>query len=333
MDSSGSRRATIRQVAGKAGVSIATVSRVFNGLSTVDPAMVDRVRDAAERLGYRPNATARALTLGRTSTVGLLVPDLANPYFNQLLKHFSAAAEAEGYRLLVADSDLNAANELPLCHELLRQVDGLALLSPRMPPDDVRTLLAEGLPTVWANRLIRGVTMPAVAVDSLHGMGALRGHLEALGHRRAVYLAGPRGSWSQTQRWRALKQPRPDGLTTTSVPAGNTIDEGFAAVDAALEGDPTVMVCFNDLTALGALARLWDLGVRVPEEMSLTGFDDIPFASFVSPPLTTTASPAVQVGRDLWDLFAALRAGTDDGAVRWFRPDPILRQSTAPPAR
>lgn len=331
MEDVSERRATIRQVAREAGVSIATVSRVFNGLSTVDAMLAERVRAAAVRLDYRPNAIAQALTRGRTSTVGVVVPDLANPYFNQILKHMAAGAAGDGYRLLVADSNLTVDEELPLCRELLRQVDGLILVSARMHPPDVRQLLAERRPVVWLNRLIRGLDFPAVVVDSYRAMRALREHLESLGHRRGAYLAGPVLSWSQRQRWRALKQPSEDGLRTMSVPAGNTMDEGYAAVDRALESEPTVLLCFNDLVAFGALARLAELGIRVPGELSVTGFDDIPFAPFVSPPLTTTASPAAEVGRSSWDLFASARADPTLTKVVWFSPDVIQRKSTAPP--
>lgn len=332
MAAASERRATIRQVAKEASVSIATVSRVLNGLSSVDADLAERVRVAADQLNYRPNAVAQALTRGTTSTIGVVVPDLANPYFNQILKHMEAAAAESSYRLLVADSDQTLDEELPLCRELLRQVDGLILVSPRMRPAEVRRLLAERMPVVWINRLIRGIELPAVAVDSYRAMQALRRHLEELGHRRAVYLAGPQLSWSQRQRWRALRSPSPEGLCTTSVLAGNTMDEGYGAVDAALEHAPSVLVCFNDLVAFGALARLTELGVRVPQHMSVTGFDDIPFAPFVSPPLTTTTSPAAEVGRASWELFMKARTEASLAEVVWFSPAVVYRKSAAPPA-
>jgi LacI family transcriptional regulator len=320
---------TVSTVAVAAGVSIATVSRVMNGSTTVAPDMVQRVRAAAAELGYRPNAAAQGLARGRTGTLGVLLPDLANPYFHDVLKGVTAEAGRSGYRMLVANSEEDPDDELGLSQELLRQTDGLILCSPRMPRRDLLTLADGGRAVVCANRLAAGIGLPAVTIDAYAGMSGLCGHLARLGHRRVVYLRGPEHSWSSQERWRALDQAAAFGIDAVAIACGATMANGHAAVDAALGHDPTAIIAFNDIVAFGALARLRELRVGVPAQVSIAGFDDIPFAAYAAPAITTVRNPKELLGRRSWLLLARVLAGERGLEPEVLPPQLVARDSTA----
>ena len=195
---------TIAEVAHAAGVSRATVSRVMNGRSTVDPELAARVREVAEQLHYRPSNTARSLSLGRTNTVAVVVPDLANPMFQQVLRGVASAAAEEGYRVLVADTAEHAADEERIALDARLRCDALVLVSPRMPEQTLRALLPEIRPVVVVNRAADGTT-PTLAIDYAAGIDQIVEHLTGLGHRHLLYLAGPTDSASHGARLDALR--------------------------------------------------------------------------------------------------------------------------------
>ena len=326
-----SSRVTVHDVAQSAGVSIATVSRVMSGNPTVNAELAERVRKAAAELGYRPSAAAQGLASGRTNTMGLVVPNLGNPYFSDLIKSVASSCGAEGYRLLVADSNEHLDEELDLAQSLLRGADGLIMVSPRIDQLDLVTLASGNQPVVLVNRIEVGVGIPSVSIDNYTAMMELVGTLVQLGHRRIAYLSGPELSWQQHERLRAVKQASGFGVDLHHVSAGGTTDAGYAATDAAWDVRPTAIMCFNDLCALGVAARLAELGVRIPEDVSLTGFDDISFAKYASPSLTTAISPQAELGRQAWNLMREMLAGRTPRP-----PDPlpapiVVRDSVAPP--
>ncbi len=216
------RGVTISSVAEAAGVSVATVSRVMNDSPTVAPQLAERVRESAARLGYRPNASAQGLARGRTGMIGVLLPDLANPYFHEVMKGLTAEAVADGYHTLVAASDEVAEEEMGLAHELLRQTDGLVLCSSRMPRGDLMEVLDAGRPVVSVNRQVSGLALPAVTVNSRRGMLAVCGQLARQGHQRVTYLSGPELSWSNRERCRALSESTAFGLTPSTVACGSS---------------------------------------------------------------------------------------------------------------
>ena len=324
-----SGRVTIRSVADAAGVSIATVSRVMSG-QNVRPELADRVRNAAERLGYHPNPAAQGLVSGVNRTVGVIVPDLANPYFNGVLKALNGNASHAGFRTLVADSDNDENEELEISRNLLRYVDGLVLVSPRMPAESLRVLAKESPNIVLVNRVTVGLGLPTVAVDAFGAMLELCGHLARLGHRKLAYLEGPPAAWQSVERRRAVEQAEAFGLDVAFVPAGPSIEHGRDAVDEALTHQPTALVSFNDLVALGALSRLRELGLRVPEDLSLTGTDDIAFARFSAPSLTTTAAPQQRLGDGAWELLSAVMAGETTEEIPLLKAELVVRDSTGP---
>ena len=320
---------TIAQVAVAAGVSTATVSRVMSGGGGVSPRLTERVRDTARALGYRPSALAQGLARGRSGTVGVVVPDLANPYFQGVMAGFAAAAAATGHRMLVATSTEEAGLERTLAEDLLRQVDGLLLCSPRMPRADLQGVLDAGRPVVVANRQLPGLAVATVCVDSYSGALEMAGHLLRLGHREIAYLAGPERSWSNGERRRALRHAESFGLHTVDVPCGATMDDGYRAVDVALASNPSVLLAFNDVVAFGALARLRERGIDVPGAMSVAGFDDIAFSAYAAPALTTVRNATEEVGRQSWAALAQIMAGERDVQPQLLTPTLVERASTA----
>ena len=321
------RPATIADVATAAAVSQATVSRVVNGKSSVDPSIARRVLDVVAELGYRPSTSARNLARGSTQTVAVLVPDLGNPMFQEVLRGVTHAAAAAGYRVLVADSEESPADEAELAREARRRCDALVLVAPRMPHDELRDLLASLAPVVLVNRSIEGT--PDVAVDYATAAFDAVGHLVALGHTRLVYLAGPPSSESNRRRLAGIEAALAahPGLSVEVVPCGANIDDGERA--AARLGTATGVVAFNDLVAFGLLAALRDRGVDVPRDVSVVGFDDIAFARYAAPALTTMAVPRSQLGARAWDALAAEIGGGSPAEPVLFTPHLVVRASTA----
>ena len=324
------RRATISTVAKAAGVSIATVSRVMSGSPSVTPDLAARVHKVAEELSYRPSTAARGLVLGSLRNVGVILPDLANAYFFDVVKQMHHGATADGYRMLVADYSGKAADEFATALDLLGQVDGLVLLSSRIPSSGLRELSKQSTPVLLVNRMELGVDLPMVAVDNFTPMMELCGHLAKLGHRRIVYLAGSDLAWQNRERWRAIEMAKVLGIEATSVSADGTIEGSYAAVEEALTHNPTALVCFNDLSALGAISRLRDLGLRVPEDISVTGFDDITLARHIAPRLTTVVSPKSELGDQAWSMMRAALADEAPSSPPLIPAEVVIRDSTGP---
>jgi LacI family transcriptional regulator len=324
------RAATIADVASAAAVSQATVSRVVNGKSTVDPVIARRVLDVVETLGYRPSTTARNLARGSTQTVAVVVPDLGNPMFQEVLRGATHAAAAAGYRVLVADSEESLADEPELALEARRRCDALVLVAPRMPESTLAELLPLLTPVVLVNRSVAGV--PDVAVDYAAGAAAAAEHLAALGHRRIAYLAGPPSSESNRRRVEGLDRAAAGhpAICVTTIACGATVDDGADAADRL--GDATGVIAFNDLVAFGLLAALRDRGVEVPGRVSVVGFDDIEFAAYANPPLTTVAVPRHELGARAWDALFAEIAGGEPARPVVFTPTLVVRSSTGPVA-
>ncbi|WP_245708605.1 LacI family DNA-binding transcriptional regulator [Ruania alba] len=325
---------TIAEVARQAKVSRATVSRVMNGHATVDPELAGRVREVAARLHYSPSRVARSLSLGRTQTVGLLVPDLGNPMFQQVLRGANQAARRSGYRILVADSIEEPQREAELAIEARRQCDALILCSPRMPEPELVQVLDATRPVVLVNRELTGSDVPTLTVDYVHGIRAVAQHLLDLGHRTLLYLTGPAESASNAARLAGLRQWQADHpeVKIEDVPCGSMIEDGYRAVDVVLDSGATGVIAFNDLVAFGLLGKLDEAGVNVPGDLSVAGFDDIDFARYARPSLTTMSVPQADLGRQAWDQLQALLQfpGQTAPGPTYFRPRLVQRASTGP---
>lgn len=324
-------KATIRQVAEAAGVAPSTVSRALAGSGMVSPVTRHRVEQAAQRLGYHPNRIARSLVTGRTGNFGLIVPDLANPFFPGIVKGAQARAKAAGEAVFVADSDEDPTVEASLIRELARQSDGLVLCSPRSSEEVIRELVSDTT-VVLVNRRVDD--LPAITVENADGMRQAVAHLVALGHRRIGYVAGPAASWSGVQRLHGLRAAS-QAAQVELAEIGNfapQFESGVAAADLVIAARLTAVVAYNDIVALGLLSRLRARGIDVPGRVSVVGCDDIAMAQMSSPSLTTVALPKQQAGRDAVSLLLELMRFPKSGQPihRQLPAQLIVRDSTGP---
>jgi DNA-binding LacI/PurR family transcriptional regulator len=325
-----SRDVTVRDVAARASVSPATVSRVFTRPQSVSLSTRQRVLAAAEELHYTPHPGARSLARARTGNIGLVVPDIAVAFSSVVVKAVAQRARQGGHALFVADSDDHAADEVRLARAMAPQVDGLLLLSPTMADDDLRDL-ADAVPLVTVNRQLAGV--PAVLMTSGVATAHALEHLHALGHRRLVYLSGPE-NWSNAARARAFAGTCARlGLPGDVLgPFEPTFSAGVRAADLVLAGQATGVLAYNDDVAVGVLSRLADRGVPVPGRISVVGFDDTALASMVTPRLSTVRLPIGAAGVVAVTLLADLLRG-DDVAARGpveLPAELVVRASSGP---
>ncbi|NEE04762.1 substrate-binding domain-containing protein [Phytoactinopolyspora halotolerans] len=332
--------ATIAQVAEAAGVSQSTVSRVMNGRSTVAPAIVERVLAAADKLRYRPSSLARSLSLGRTETLAVVVPDLGNPYFLQILRGAMSGADEHGYRVLVTETRERVQHEAKIALEARSRCDALALVAPRMPDAELAALLLETRPAVVVNRTVDVPGVPQITIDHTAGIRAIAEHLVSLGHRELVYVSGPQASVSNTERLAGLRAIAGRlGLTVATVDGGSSIDVGYRVAEEVLDSGATAVVAYNDLVAYGLVGRLNETGVAVPGDISVVGFDDIEIGRFATPPLTTASVPQEQIGRRAWELIEARMNAYDghrgEAPLEQVPATLVVRGSTGPvpPAR
>ena len=326
------RPQTIADVAARAGVSLATVSRVMNGNQSVDQALAERVRAAAAELNYSASHLARSLVLGKTNTIAVVVPDLENPSFHGILRGLSRAAARNGYHILIADSAESVEEELVLAVETRRRCDGLVLCAPRMAEADLVGLLEEFRPVVLINRDAGSPSTPVVAADHRTALLELLDLLHGYGHRSMVYLAGPPGSASNARRVAAVHDYLDDhaDVRVQILPCGATFDDGCAIATPVLDSAATGVLAFNDLVATGLIGALTDQGVNVPRDISVVGFDDIPFARYLTPPLTTASVPATELGRHAWQRMWDLLNNRPPGHAIFLRPRIEIRGSAGP---
>ena len=324
---------SIREVASRAGVSPATVSRVFTRPDSVAVDTRSRVLAAAEELSYAPNPVARSLAQGRTGNLGIVIPDIANAFSAVITKAVQQEVRRDGFALFLAGSDEEAGDEEQWARAMASQVDGLLLLSPQMP-DSALEALAGLVPVVATNRLLDG--LPAVLTDTSEATCHAVEHLHALGHRRLVYLAGPDGYSNDVRRDAFRDTCARLGVDGTELgPFHARVSAGVLAADLVLAGTATGVVAYNDEMAVGVMNRLVDRGLLVPEDISVVGFDDAQLAELVTPRLTTIRIPAAAAGVAAADMLLAAvtgRNGVRPGVVRLLG-ELIVRSSTGPAPR
>ncbi|MBT8226227.1 MAG: LacI family DNA-binding transcriptional regulator [Dactylosporangium sp.] len=325
--------ATIRDVAKASGVHVSTVSRTFSSPHLVNQETRNRVLAVAENLGYRPNRAARALITGRTHNIGLIVADIANPFFPPLIKAAESQARDRDYHVFVADTNEDSVTEEKLVQALAKQVDGVLLCSPRMSNDLIERV-GRDVPVVVVNRLVESI--PAVVMDVAQGARTAIEHLAGLGHSDLALLGGPRGSWTNREiRRSVIATARAVGVNLTVLgPNQPTEIAGAAAVDAICRSNATGILAYNDLMAIGVLEGLHNRGIRVPEEISVVGVDDIALSRLVRPKLTTVATPTAAAGRTAVDMLLAQR-GEDrrTTAQVTLHTELVVRDSTGPGPR
>jgi DNA-binding LacI/PurR family transcriptional regulator len=339
-------RATIRDVAARAGVSTASVSRVLAGIGNPRPETTAAVHAAAEALSYRPSGVARSLRMQQTRTLGLIVTDIQNPFFPELVQAADQAARGLGYSILLGSAaydEQRARHYLDLMVD--RRVDGMIVASSQIAAASSDWLLASPVPVVVLNAEPGDLPVPLIASDNRAGARLAAEHLLALGHRRLAYVRGL-ASFS-------ADVPRLEGFRAACAAAGLRPDDwlelrGDGQVDGgeraarellARNDGTTAIACYNDTTAIGVLRALRTAGVRVPAEVSVIGCDDISAASWVVPALTTMAQQKAEMGRLAVERLAALLAGggRQDGETDGAAPEPVLlpmilkvRESTGP---
>ena len=286
-------RATIRDVAREAGVSVATVSRVFNDSGPVNEATRRRIQDVARRLRYAPDSAARSLITRRTHTLGVLLPDLHGEFFSEVIRGIDQTAQASGYHLLVSSSH-NERSEIEAALRAMRgRVDGLIVMTPDVDAQVLVSNLPESHPVVLLNCAVEGTAYDTINVDNEGGAHAMTRHLVELGHRDVAFVRGPARNVDAAERLRgyrtALAEAGIAPREAYELPGDFTDAGGHAAARRVLElaPRPTALFCANDSMAIGALSGLRDAGVRVPDDIAVAGFDDIPIARYMSPPLST----------------------------------------------
>ncbi len=298
--------ATIRDVARAAGVSVATVSRAMNGADNVLPQTRQRILDAARDLRFMPSGAARSLITRRTDTIGALLPDLYGEYFSELIRGVDQAARARGLHLLVSSSHGDADEAAAALRAMNGRVDGLLVMSPHADADFLSHNLPGNLPAVLLNT---GSDLPGHArfvIDNFGGAQAMTRHLAAAGRKRIAFIGGPQGNHEAAERLRGYRSALRSGQREIVLEGHFTQEAGWAAGRriAQMKPRPDAVFAANDMTAIGCLAALGEAGLRVPEDIAVAGFDDIPIAGYVTPTLTTIRVPIAALGAAALDTLA-----------------------------
>jgi DNA-binding LacI/PurR family transcriptional regulator len=335
----------IKAVAARAQVSTATVSRTINGSNKVNPATAARVHQAVEELNFVPNHNARALGSGRSNLLGLIISDITNPFFPELVKAFERIALLQGKDVLITNTDYDSERTRQCVTRLLqRKVDGVAIMTSEMDDHLTELFRRSGIPVVFLDVGSAGPGMSCVRIDYPAGVEMALSHLTALGHTSIAFISGPMQLASARTRYRAFTESSArDHLSAYPglLQEGNhRTDGGYEAMRRILALDelPTAVLCSNDLTAIGALGAIAKAGLKVPEDISMIGFDDIKLSAYTSPGLTTVRLPYSDIARA--SVRALVRESDQDGRTReegepkMIQPIFVERHSTGPaPAR
>lgn len=325
----------IREVARLAKVSTATVSRTINGSDKVTPQTKERVQRAIEQLGFYPNTWARALGSGRSSLYGLIISDITNPFFPELVKSFEDIAVQFGQEVLVANTAYDPARtEMCVRRMLQRKVDGVAIMTSEMDERLITELRSRAIPLVFLDTGTVGQLTSNIVVDYGAGVDAAVEHIVGLGHREIAFISGPmtlRSARVRREEFVASMQRTAIGAWMTEE-GNHQVDGGQAAMAKLLAGKrrPTAVLASNDMTAIGALGAIHEQGLRVPEDISLVGFDDIQISAFTQPALTTVRLSREEIARV---AFRALYSARQDGATgseSTVLPALVVRKSTGP---
>jgi DNA-binding LacI/PurR family transcriptional regulator len=316
-------------------VSHPTVSRALQNSPLVNPATAAKIRKIAEAAGYRPSAVARGLVTRRTRTVGLVVTTVADPFAGEVACGIEQAANNHGYAVFLADSNCDAERERKVVQALAeRRVDGIIVTSSRVGSDYLPMLAQLNVPMVLVNDQYPGEFVHSVMIANEDGSRAATEHLIELGHRRIAYVGDRSGYQTDTERLKGYRQALADaGIEFASELAvlGDGRPEGaVAAVDGLLKiaDPPTAVCCYNDMTALGAMRAIRARGLRVPEDLSVTGFDDLFFAEYLEPALTTVRQPMRRMGEMAMENLLKLMSGEESVAQVKVEAELIVRSST-----
>jgi DNA-binding LacI/PurR family transcriptional regulator len=331
----------IREVAKVAGVSTATVSRVVNGTASVDIATERKVRKAIERTGYFPNRHARTLGSGRSNVYGLIISDIANPFFPELVKSFERLAVEHNHEVIIANTDYHPERMEHCVRRMLEhKVDGVAIMTSEMESDLVQVLSRRGIPIVFLDTGKVGRLISNISIDYSHGIDLAINHLTALKHRRIAFIQGPVKLQSAMIRRDAFVASLKESgvhLPPEFIRIGNHgIDGGQRAMEEllALDTRPTAVVCSNDLTAIGALVTAQAAGLRIPEDLSIIGFDDIELSRLLLPSLTTIRISRVEIATRAFTALYGSGPGSIKRGIKYtIKSELVIRQSTGPSSK
>jgi DNA-binding LacI/PurR family transcriptional regulator len=328
------RRCTLEDIAAEAGVSIMSASRAINGRPGVGSDLRRRVIDAAERLNYRPNRAARGLASNTTSTVGLILPDISNPYFSLLAKASTDVARAADKNVFILNTDEDPALEEEALASLAGEaIDGVLLAGSRLGPQALKRALEPFDSAVLINRAPQGTGADSILVDDAAGAADAMAYLARGGRTRIALISGPAASGSGKRRLAGYKAGLKAAgldfeplLVERCIP---TLEGGAAAVRALLSRSRGIdaVLAYNDIVAIGAMRELLAAGFSVPEDIGVIGTDDVPYAALVRPSLTSLSADIPALGRSAMSRLLALIRGEPPGPCPLIRPRLVVRES------
>jgi DNA-binding LacI/PurR family transcriptional regulator len=328
----------IRTVAQRANVSIATVSRTINRVPTVNEKMAKRVWEAIRQLNYFPNTQARALVSGRSGVLGLIVSEITNPFFSELVQGFEEVAVENGYEILIGSTNYDPKRwELCIRRMLERKAEGVAVMTFGIEEPLLEQFAERSIPLVFIDTGPDRSKISLLKVDYHHGIRQGVQHLAALGHRNIAFVTGPMRLHSARSRLDAFTQslnecgivPRQEWI----IRGDHTLEGGIRAMEKLLEEKtrPTAIMCSNDMTAIGVLHKVYRAGLRVPDDLSIIGFDDIQLTKAMIPPLTSIQMSRLELARAAVTALRAHVEGTEAPRDYKINTQLIVRESTGYP--
>jgi DNA-binding LacI/PurR family transcriptional regulator len=332
---------TIKDIAREAEVSHSTVSRALNESPLISEKTAERIRQIANDLGYLPSAAARTLKTNRSRALGVIIRNVGDPFFSEILQGIEEVAQVNGYSLFMAASQRDPERERGIVQAMVeRRVDGVIICSTPVSKEQSRQLTIFGVPIVVVNNQVAEKYRYSIYHDDVDGSRQLTHHLLELGHRRIAYLGNSLAGRSTLDRLAGLRQeleaagiPTPDGYIH-EVPGGDP-ENGRAGLEhfLRLPNRPSALVCYNDMLAIGVLQGLHSAGLRVPEQISVTGFDNITFSAYTNPPLTTFDQPKRFIGAEAARLVLGLLNNADKTGsgpkIQILKGSLLVRASTA----
>ncbi len=330
---------TMREVAKRAGVSLATVSRVLNDTEYISEETRRRVLGVVREFNYFKNVHARRLATGRSDIFGLVISEIANPYFPEIIRGYQAMAWSRGFDVLLCNTEYDRERTKAVMRKLRESdVRGVAVVTSSVDQSMASELTAAGIPLVFCNYASAGKLVGNICIEYEYGINKAIEHVGELGHRRSAVISGPNENRTAVR----IKNALVSGLTTRGLKpvcvleSNYRVDAGASAVREVLSRReiPTVVFCGNDLIAIGAMSALEESGVRVPEDVSVIGIDDIFFSFLARPPLTTISVPREQLGVTAFEaLDRMLKLKRRKGSTYTLETDLVVRKSTAPVRR
>jgi LacI family transcriptional regulator len=328
----------IREIAKRARVSTATVSRVVNRIPTVNPQMAKRVWNVIEELGYYPNTQARALVSGRSRIFGLIISDITNPFFPEIVQVFETIAVQNRYEILLSSTSNDPKRMESSARRMIeRRVEGVAVLTFGMEEPLLEHLHVREVPLVFVDVGPQRPWVSNIRIDYLHGIRQGVQHLAALRHEKIAFISGPlklKSSLARQQAFlRSIREIGVEADPALMVEGDHTMEGGMAAFAKLLaqSGRPTAVICSNDMTAIGVMRQSHEAHIAIPEDLSVIGFDDIRLAQFMIPPLTTIQMSQAELARLAFDALMAdveRESPTPNGTEYVLKTNLVLRQST-----